>query len=60
MNVSWQREQCDFFRTRTRFGLPFVPPMSDGTGPLGLIFVIVRFSLTYSPHQCLQKIIKIV
>jgi hypothetical protein len=39
-NGPLHREHPDFFKTGTRFGLPFVLPINDGTGPLGLIFVI--------------------
>jgi hypothetical protein len=44
-NGAWHREHSyPLFFTGTRSGLPFVPPINDGTGPLGLLFIFpLRF-----------------
>ena len=58
-NGAWQREHSDFFFTGTRFGLPFVPPISDGTGPLGLIFFMIGFRFPDPAGKRLEQVIKI-
>lgn len=58
-NVSSHREHLyPLFLTGTRVGLPFAPPISDGTGPLGL-FLIFPPRLHESPDDGLEYIVKI-
>ena len=53
-----QRLHAHFFSTSTRFGLPFVPPINEGTGPLGLILFIVGFGLSDPSREGLEDVIK--
>ena len=46
--------------TGTRFGLPFAPPISDGTGPLAFLLFIFRLRFVYAPDERLEKVIKVV
>ena len=57
---TWHREHLLWPFTGTRFGLPFVLPISDGTGPLGVLLFIVRLCRMYTPDKHLEEIIKVI
>lgn len=58
-NGAWHREHSDFLFTQARLGLPLVLPINDGTGPLGLILVIVGLDLPDLPGKRLQYVIEV-
>src|ERR1700704_3785861 len=57
---SWQRKHSDMRSTATRFGLPFVPPIKEGVGPLGFALLIVGLRLSHPFYKYLQKFIKVI
>jgi hypothetical protein len=59
-NCAWHREHFDFLRTCTRFGLPLVLPIKDGTGPLGLTLFIVGLRPAHTLDESLEQAIKII
>ena len=59
MNGAWHREHLLCRCTVTRFGFPFEPPISDGTGPLGFLLLIIRLRFVHPSDELLKYVVEI-